>query len=65
MPKIKPTPIPEPIPEPLEETVRITGPNCVVEDHIYEPGVNATIPVDLAAEWKESIRARTPTEDER
>ena len=37
--------------------VRITGPNCRLDNRLYMPGETATVPVEIAQEWINDERA--------
>lgn len=37
--------------------VRVTGPNCKYGERVIMPGETATIPAELAEQWKQSGRA--------
>jgi hypothetical protein len=45
-------------------TVRITGPDCWLDDRHYLPGETAIIPEALAEEWIQDVRAVAVTAED-
>ncbi len=44
-------------------TVKITGPNCRLDNRLYRPGETATVPANIADEWILDERATLVAEE--